>query len=254
MYSTYENASPYLNFIEYDDPFVFSFKQTSDNDEVKMSFHNGNVGIGTTNPIRTLHLQSPTISSEIVLEVANYQADKRKWNIVVDGETSHSADQPSKMYFRQLNDAGTGGTVPLMMLSNGNVLMNGNVGIGTTNPQYKLDVAGTIRGSNVSPSDQRLKQNIQPLENALAKVEQLRGVSFEWKDKAQDAGTQIGMIAQEVETVLPELVSTDGDGYKSLAYDKMTAVLLEAVKELKAQNDALKTIVCEDHPEKAICQ
>ncbi|HEW98289.1 MAG TPA: tail fiber domain-containing protein, partial [Beggiatoa sp.] len=162
--------------------------------------------------------------------------------------------QPSKMYFRQLNDAGTGGTVPLMMLSNGNVLMNGNVGIGTTNPQYKLDVAGTIRGSNVSPSDQRLKQNIQPLENALAKVEQLRGVSFEWKDKAQDAGTQIGMIAQEVETVLPELVSTDGDGYKSLAYDKMTAVLLEAVKELKAQNDALKTIVCEDHPEKAICQ
>ncbi|HEW97992.1 MAG: hypothetical protein DRR00_28245, partial [Candidatus Parabeggiatoa sp. nov. 3] len=91
MYSTYENASPYLNFIEYDDPFVFSFKQTSDNDEVKMSFHNGNVGIGTTNPIRTLHLQSPTISSEIVLEVANYQADKRKWNIVVDGETSHSA-------------------------------------------------------------------------------------------------------------------------------------------------------------------
>ncbi len=131
---------------------------------------------------------------------------------------------------------------------------NGNVGIGTISPQYKLDVAGTIRGNNVSPSDQRLKQNIQPLENSLAKVDQLRGVSFEWKDKAQDAGTQIGMIAQEVETVLPELVSTDSEGYKSLAYDKMTAVLLEAVKELKAQNDALKAIVCEDHPEKAICQ
>jgi hypothetical protein len=131
---------------------------------------------------------------------------------------------------------------------------NGNVGIGTITPQYKLDVAGTIRGNYVSPSDQRLKQNIQPLENSLAKVEQLRGVSFEWKDKAQDAGTQVGMIAQEVETVLPELVSTDSEGYKSLAYDKMTAVLVEAVKELKAQNDALKAIVCEDHPEKAICQ
>jgi hypothetical protein len=88
----------------------------------------------------------------------------------------------------------------------------------------------------------------------LAKVAQLRGVSFEWKDKAQDAGTQVGMIAQEVETVLPELVSTDSEGYKSLAYDKMTAVLIEAIKELKAQNDALKAIVCEDHPEKAICQ
>jgi hypothetical protein len=138
---------------------------------------------------------------------------------------------------------------------------NGNVGIGTITPQYKLDVAGTIRGNNVSPSDQRLKQNIQPLENSLAKVEQLRGVSFEWKDKAQDAGSQVGMIAQEVETVLPELVSTDSEGYKSLAYDKMTAILVEAVKELKAQNealkaqnDAIKAIVCEDHPEKAICQ
>jgi hypothetical protein len=62
------------------------------------------------------------------------------------------------------------------------------------------------------------------------------------------------MIAQEVESVLPDLVSTDTEGYKSLAYDKMTAVLVEAVKELKAQNDALKAIVCEDHPEKAICQ
>jgi hypothetical protein len=138
---------------------------------------------------------------------------------------------------------------------------NGNVGIGTINPQYKLDVAGTIRGNNVSPSDQRLKQNIQPLENSLAKVAQLRGVRFEWKDKAQDAGTQIGMIAQEVESVFPELVSTDSEGYKSLAYDKMTAVLIEAIKELKTQKDALKTIVdtlktivCEDHPEKVICQ
>jgi hypothetical protein len=132
--------------------------------------------------------------------------------------------------------------------------VDGNVGIGTKNPQYKLDVAGTIRGNNVSPSDQRLKQNIQPLENVLTKVEQLRGVNFEWKDKKRDAGTQIGMIAQEVEKVLPELVSTDSEGYKSLAYDKMTAVLVEAVKELKAQNDALKAIFCEDHPEKAICQ
>jgi len=137
---------------------------------------------------------------------------------------------------------------------------DGNVGIGVT-PQYKLDVAGTIRGNNVSPSDKRLKQNIQPLENATAKLAQLRGVSFEWKDAEQDTGTQIGVIAQEVETVLPELVSTDSDGYKSVAYGQLTAVLVEAVKELKAENaalraetQALKAIICEDHPEKAICQ
>jgi hypothetical protein len=115
---------------------------------------------------------------------------------------------------------------------------DGNVGIGTITPQYKLDVNGTIRGHNVSPSDLRLKQNIQPLENPLAKVEQLRGVSFEWK--AQNASRQIGMIAQEVEKTLPELVSTDSEGYKSIAYDKMTAVLVGAVNALKAENEALK--------------
>ncbi len=131
---------------------------------------------------------------------------------------------------------------------------NGNVGIGTINPQYKLDVSGTIRGNNVSPSDQRLKQNIQPLQNSLTKVTQIRGVNFEWKDQEQGAGNQIGMIAQEIEIVFPELVSTDNEGYKSIAYDKMTAVLVEAIKELKAQNDAFKAIICDDHPEKAICQ
>ena len=140
------------------------------------------------------------------------------------------------------------------------------VGIGTITPQYKLDVNGTIRGNNVSPSDLRLKQNIQPLENPLAKVEQLRGVSFEWKE--QNAGRQIGMIAQEVEKALPELVSTDGEGYKSIAYDKMTAVLVGAVKALKAENEALKAenearkaemealkaFICKDARQKTFCQ
>jgi hypothetical protein len=109
---------------------------------------------------------------------------------------------------------------------------DGNVGIGTHTPQYKLDVGGTIRGKNLTPSDQRLKQNIHPLDNALTKLQGLRGVSFEWKNiQDQEAGTQIGLIAQEVEGVLPELVSTDGDGYKSIAYGQLTAVLIEAVKE-----------------------
>ena len=88
-------------------------------------------------------------------------------------------------------------------------------------------------------SDKRLKQNVQTLESALDKVGQLRGVSFEWKD-ARQPGTQIGVIAQEIETVLPELVLTNSEGYKSVAYSQITAVLIEAVKELKAQNEELK--------------
>ncbi|MDM8562053.1 tail fiber domain-containing protein [Candidatus Marithioploca araucensis] len=108
---------------------------------------------------------------------------------------------------------------------------SGNVGIGTKNPQYKLHVAGKIKGELVSPSDQRHKQNIQTLDGSLAKLAQLRGVRFNWKEDTEEK--QIGLVAQEVEKVFPELVSTDSEGYKSIAYGKLTAVLIEAVKELQ---------------------
>lgn len=122
---------------------------------------------------------------------------------------------------------------------NGTITTTGNVGIATTTPQYKLDVAGTIRGNNVSPSDQRHKQDIHTLEKALTKLQGLRGVRFKWKDNAQGTDTQIGLIAQEVEKGLPELVSTDSEGYKSIAYGKLTAVLVEAIKELQQQNETM---------------
>ena len=74
---------------------------------------------------------------------------------------------------------------------------------------------------------------------------QLRGVSYDWKteeypDKGFSKDRQIGFIAQEVEPVIPELVKTGSDGYKALAYDKIVAVLVEAIKEVKTENDSLK--------------
>nr|VFK02761.1 MAG: Chaperone of endosialidase [Candidatus Kentron sp. LFY] len=91
-------------------------------------------------------------------------------------------------------------------------------------------VNGIIRGNNVSPSDSRLKKEIEPLENPLHKIAQLRGVSFNWKDEEKGTDREIGVIAQEVEKEYPELVSTDNEGYKSVAYGKLTAVLIEAMK------------------------
>ena len=98
----------------------------------------------------------------------------------------------------------------------------------------------TIAGTLTQNSDLRLKSDIQPLEDSLAKVIKLRGVSYIMKaDEAKDR--KIGVIAQELEQEYPELVSTNGEGLKSVAYANLTAVLIEAVKGLKAENDALKS-------------
>jgi hypothetical protein len=118
------------------------------------------------------------------------------------------------------------------------VTENGNVGIGTTSPSYKLHVEGKILGENVSPSDARWKEDVETIDDA--RVSRMRGVSYQWVDKSRGEGSQLGVIAQEVEEVFPEVVSTDNQGYKSVAYSKLVAPLIEAVKELKSENKDLR--------------
>ena len=125
----------------------------------------------------------------------------------------------------------------------------GEVGIGKDNPSVKLDVNGAVNctGGTCS-SDVRWKKNILPLENVLSNIQQLRGVSYDWKkldfpEKDFGKEKQIGLIAQEVEAIYPELIRTDEEGYKSMDYMSFTAVLLEATKALTTENeDASKKI------------
>jgi hypothetical protein len=111
----------------------------------------------------------------------------------------------------------------------------GNVGIGRTEPQYKLDVNGTIRGTTVIPSDARLKTDIAPLNAPLDRVTQLRGVNYRWVDEQKGNKLQMGVIAQEVEGIFPEVVYTDDLGEKSVAYGKLVPALIEAIKAQQAQ-------------------
>ena len=111
-----------------------------------------------------------------------------------------------------------------------------SLGIGTAAP----GTSGVIRATNdivaFYSSDERLKDNVEEIPNALDKVESIRGVHFDWNDKQEVyEGHDIGVIAQEVEKVLPEIVEDRDNGYKAVKYEKLTAVLIQAVKELSAK-------------------
>ena len=89
-----------------------------------------------------------------------------------------------------------------------------------------------------SPSDSRLKENVEPIEDSCFVIEHLDGVRFNWKAEGSSAcrGEQVGLVAQQVAEVLPEAVSTDATGYLRVNYDSVVAVLVEA---LKAQQQKL---------------
>ena len=110
-----------------------------------------------------------------------------------------------------------------------------------TTTRFTLDDNGTFTAtSNITAySDITLKENIETIPNALDKVLALRGVSFNRKDH-EDKPRQIGVIAQEVEEVIPEVVITGEEGIKSVAYGNLVGLLIESIKELKAEVNELK--------------
>ena len=108
-------------------------------------------------------------------------------------------------------------------------------------------VAGDIVAYG-SPSDVRLKENIKPIESALDKVSKLQGVTFDWiqkEDKILDIKEDIGFIAQDVQKIIPELVRENDDGMLSMRHQGIAPVLLEAIKELKAEIEELKKHSCD---------
>lgn len=119
------------------------------------------------------------------------------------------------------------------------VLRTGNVGIGKDNPTEKLEVVGNIKATTlILTSDAGLKKDIAPVTGALEKISRLNGVSYEWKDPSSDQRKHMGVIAQEVEKVFPEVVYGK-DGAKGVDYPSLIAPLIEAVKELKDKNETL---------------
>jgi hypothetical protein len=109
--------------------------------------------------------------------------------------------------------------------------------------RLQMDMSGnlTMAGNVTAYSDIRIKTDILVIENALEKVSKIRGVTFIRTDEGSSDARQSGVIAQEVELVLPEVVSEDASGIKNVAYGNMAGLFIEAIKELKAEIEELKS-------------
>jgi len=226
----------------------------------------GSVGIGTTNPTFALDIFSTSNNSNGILRVRSQYATAETAigdNFIKFNYSGGSTiDFVSSLNFRDssfnpilylqnstknvlINTSTETGTANQFLQVSGGAAFYGtgsSVGIGTTNPTSKLHVQGNayITGVTTSTdfdslSDFNLKTNIQQIDDSLAKVIQIRGVTFNWKETNRSSA---GVIAQEVEKVLPELVN--GEETKTVNYNGVIGALVEAVKELKAENDVLK--------------
>jgi hypothetical protein len=142
--------------------------------------------------------------------------------------------------------AGTGAvtiSIGQAVATNSNVQFN-SLGVGTAGP----GTTGLIRATNdviaYFSSDERLKENFEVISNPLEKLSKINGYSFDWipmEGIHENEGHDIGVKAQEIEMVLPEIVTTRENGYKAVKYDKLVALLIESIKEQQKQIDELKS-------------
>jgi hypothetical protein len=194
--------------------------------------NDGDVGIGTASPSAKLHVVGDSAPVVVRGVTTNGYA--------VRGESTGGFGvygmSESGVGVVGVNTSGIG----VQAISTTGDLLRG-VGGGVL--RFRVDNDGDVFAKSYNTiSDARLKTNLQPLTDVLEKLQQVRGVSYERTDVNQSpARREIGVIAQEVEAIFPELVAIVNDeGYKAVAYERLTAVLIEAVKELKAENEALR--------------
>lgn len=218
-----------------------------------MSIRNdGHIGIGTTSPLSALHIQR---NGEPQLWVGANTGANTAGIQLMGGPTGDS-----EIIFGgtgMQNRAGIGITGTKLNLYTASFPRltadaTGRIGIGTTSPGYLVDVQGggvNASGGFTNVSDINLKTNIEYLnsKDTLEKILTLRGIFFDWKNKeALGSERQLGLIAQDVEKVFPEVVTKNNEGILSLSYSYLVAAVIEAIKEIHTQflehSEELKSI------------
>jgi len=206
---------------------------------------NGYVGIGTTtNTTIPLHVNRPgsgTIfkASGIAATIEIQSATAGPASLYMRPNITGSQSADFRMTANYTNFSGSWRWTNDTSSSSPAVFMKLQQSTGT------LTVTGDLVAYG-SPSDKKLKENIKPIESALDKVTKLQGVTFDWKesDSILDIKEDIGFIAQDVQKVVPELVRKNKDGMLSMRHQGIAPILLEAIKELKAEIDLLKSKPC----------
>ena len=231
--------------VRYDRPNARLEFRDNLNSETRMVVkQDGNVGIGTTSPAYKLDISSDdNYGMRIGPNTLGRSLLLGGWN---DTDFNEAKIQSSNgnLHLDAKDDASSNG-IYLNHYHNGGVYLvagGGNVGIGLfeTSPSYKLHVNGSVAGTSAynNLSDARLKKDVSGYENGLDKVMQLRPVTFNWKQAEfpkmnLDNKNHVGFIAQEVEEVVPQVVTTADDemNTKSIAYSDLIPVLTKAIQE-----------------------
>ncbi len=219
---------------------------SSTNSRIFTVASNGNVGIGVAAPSSNLQINSSSVTRLAITSGSTFM--------------SFGADTTSGPYFMFNNtqdlrfatansSTGSGFSEKMRLTS------TGNLGVGTTSPQYRLHVVGDDGSGNVAKfqttsgatsctlnsstgllncsSDQRLKKDITEITSSLDKLNQLKPVSYLWKTDEENASLKYGFIAQEIEKVFPEIVSTDSDtGFKSVGMTGLIPFIIDGMQEI----------------------
>jgi hypothetical protein len=219
----------------------FGTNYTAAESDLMITHTSGFVGIGGNTPSYLFDVRKGTVSGAI----ARFSAINA--HVIIES----SSAGPAVLHFKPNATGNKSGQFKVTAGSGYNFRWS-NDAAGTSEVSYMtLDTSTTgggdltVKGDVIAygaPSDRKYKENIKPIESALDKAMHLQGVTFDWKDSESilDIKEDIGFIAQDVEKVLPELVRDSGKGNLSLRYQGITPILLEAIKELKAEIEDLK--------------
>jgi hypothetical protein len=232
------NPNTYIRWDANTDYAFIRFNSTSDTNsqlEIAVGDNGNGTGIGTADSI-VVNQYAPNGAIARTLQLLNGSG-----NTVIPGNTTvsgtltvtgtttlNSTVTSSAVVNITNNTASTSKTT-------GALVVTGGVGISGA-----LYVGGDITAFDTS--DQRLKDNITPIPNALDKVISISGNTFDWNEKSEKDGSDVGVIAQEILEVLPEAVTTRDNGYLAVRYEKIIPLLIEAIKELKVEINELKGV------------